>query len=81
MSSKLPSGYKVMTYVTDAHFKPLLPAYVLVEDYSYEYYFINTTQDDCINNGWARVAIWTIEIKLVYSQTIIVQRERVKEFV
>ena len=44
-----------MKEVTSAHFKSTFPAYILNEDCSLQYYYAGTTQNDNINNGWARV--------------------------
>ena len=47
--------------VTGAHFRPILPAYILNEDCSSQYYFSGTTINDQGYNGWARVKTKTLE--------------------
>ena len=44
-----------MKEVTGAHFKTIFPAYIFNEDCSLQYYYVDTDQNDNINNGWARV--------------------------
>ena len=72
----LPNGSRklieIMKNVTGAHFKPVLPAFLLNEDCSSQYYFSGSVKNDHANNGWSRVkdtsledrgkdAIWTTD--------------------
>ena len=54
---------KFLKDVTGAHFRPILPAYILNEDCSSQYYFSGTTTNDQGYNGWARVKTKTLESK------------------
>ena len=55
----LPLGcYKLIEMikrVTGAHVKPILPAYLLNEDSTSQYYFSGSVKGDSKNNGWSRV--------------------------
>ena len=55
----LPQGCKnllnIMKRVTGSHFKPILPAFLLNEDSSSQYYFSDSARNDCANSGWSRV--------------------------
>ena len=42
--------------VTGSHFKPILPAYLLNEDCSSQYYCSGSIKGDNVNNGWSRVS-------------------------
>ena len=46
-----------MLDVTGAHFKPILPAYILNKDCSSQYYFVGDSCKNCTDNSWARVGI------------------------
>ena len=55
----LPKGcytlINMIKKVTGSHFKPILPAFLLNEDCTSQYYCSGSLKGDPVNNGWSRV--------------------------